>query len=225
MTEFIEMTLRSVVAISALFASTKVMGRRELAEMSMFDYILGISIGAIGAELAINLEEDWYDYVVVMGIFVGLHQISTFLTMKNTWARKFFEGAPVILMQDGKIIEKNLRRVQYDINTLLEDCRLEGYFDITDVDTAIMESTGTISFIPKEQDETKQIQIPANLIIEGRIIRHALEGIGKDEAWLREKLHQENIEMSEVLLASYNKKRGLKIHERTRDITVKHIIE
>lgn len=223
--EYTEMILRAILAIASLFISTKVMGRRELAEMSMFDYILGISIGAIGAELAVNLEESWYDYLIVMGVFVGLHQCITYATIKSVWARKFFEGSPIIIMQDGKIIERNLKRVHYDINTFLEECRLEGYFDLAEVHTAIMESTGTISFIRKTKDPRKQKDLAANLIIDGKAISLSLKEIGKDEKWLEDSVRKQGAEIEDVLLATYNQDKEIKLYLKKEQIDIKHVLE
>lgn len=223
--EYTEMILRAILAIASLFISTKVMGRRELAEMSMFDYILGISIGAIGAELAVNLEESWYDYLIVMVVFVGLHQCITYATIKSVWARKFFEGSPIIIMQDGKIIERNLKRVHYDINTFLEECRLEGYFDLAEVHTAIMESTGTISFIRKTKDPRKQKDLAANLIIDGKAISLSLKEIGKDEKWLEDSVRKQGAEIEDVLLATYNQDKEIKLYLKKEQIDIKHVLE
>ncbi len=225
MSDYIEMVLRAILAIIALFACTKVMGRRELAEMSMFDYILGISIGAIGAELAINIEEPFYDYLIVMAIFVGIHQLITLSTLKSLWARKFFEGSPIVIMEEGKISERNLKRVHYDINTFLEECRLKGYFDLAEIQTAIMESTGTLSFIPKAKKGEEQKHLVANLVVDGKIIEINLKSIKKDEEWLRAKISKENRKLEEILLATYNEKDEFRLYLYKENVDIKHVLE
>ncbi len=225
MSDLLRMGIRSVVAMIALFMSTKVMGRRELAEMSMYDYILGITIGAIGAELAINLDESWFDYIFVLSIFVILHKIMTILTMRSVIAKKFFQGSPIIVMQEGKLIYKNLKRVHYDINTFLEECRLSGYFDINDLDTVIMESTGTLSFIEKADDKKEQDYIVANIIVDGKIIYENVERVGKDKSWIDGELKYRKIKEEDVLLAIYSDKKGIKFYMKEESVKVNHTIE
>lgn len=225
MRDLLVMGFRSVLAMVALFAATKVMGRRELAEMSMFDYIVGITIGAIGAELAINLEEPWFDYILVLTIFIAIHKIITMLTMNSLLAKKFFQGAPIVVMEDGKLIYKNLQRVHYDINTLLEECRLAGYFDLGDLNTIIMESTGTLSFIKKTKHPKPQEHIVANIIVDGEILYRNIEQVGFDKEWIQEALERREIEAKDVLLAIYSEKRGLMLHLKKEEVTVRHTIE
>ncbi len=225
MNELLRMIGRSALAMVALLVSTKVMGRRELAEMSMFDYIVGITIGAIGAELAINLEEPWFDYIFVLSVFIVIHKIITVLTMKSMIAKKFFQGAPIVVMEDGKLIYKNLQRVHYDINTLLEECRLAGYFDLGDLNTIIMESTGTLSFIKKMKDKEQQKYIVANIIVDGKILYRNIEEVGFDKHWIQEALKSRKIEEKDVLLAIYSEKKGLMFHLKEEKVKVKHTIE
>ena len=89
----------------------------------------------------------WYHFVSTMVVYVAVYMLIAIVTVKSLWARKFFEGAPIILIQDGKIIRKNLKSVHYEVNSLLEECRLAGYFDINDIQIAAMESGGRISFL------------------------------------------------------------------------------
>lgn len=201
------------------------MGRKELAQMSIFDYVVGISIGSIGAQMAFDIKEDWYDFLIVLIVYVTIHYLITWATIKSLWARKFFEGAPIIIMEEGKIIEKNLKRVHYDVNTFLEECRLAGYFDIADIHTAIMESSGKISFIIKDNNMDKQEFLVANLIIDGKVMHNNLTEVNKDIQWLQEEVRRQGEEIENILLATYNHEQKLRVYMKMCDINISHVLE
>lgn len=225
MHECIQIALRSSLAITILFIFTKLMGRKELAQMSIFDYVVGISIGSIGAQMAFDIKEDWYDFLIVLIVYVTIHYLITWATIKSLWARKFFEGAPIIIMEEGKIIEKNLKRVHYDVNTFLEECRLAGYFDIADIHTAIMESSGKISFIIKDNNMDKQEFLVANLIIDGKVMHNNLTEVNKDIQWLQEEVRRQGEEIENILLATYNHEQKLRVYMKMCDINISHVLE
>lgn len=234
--EFMEVVIRSIASILTLFIMTKLMGRRQISQLSMFDYVVGISIGSIAAQMTVDTDIEWFHSLTAMGVYVGVYILITLATVKSLWARKFFEGAPIILMQDGKIINKNVRKVRYDANNLLEECRLAGYFDVNDINLAIMESGGKISFLPKVQKRPVNVEdmgvlpaaegLVANVIMDGHIMPDNLKAIGKDEKWLLKQLNEKKVTSpKDVLLATCDIQDTFNVFLKNEAINVKHCLE
>lgn len=236
MEELVQIIIRSFLAIATLFVLTKVMGQKELSQLSIFDYIIGISIGSIAAQMAFDVEETWYEFMIVLLIYVGTYYMINWLSLKSLWLRKFFDGVPIILMQNGKLIDKNLRRVRYDVNTFLEACRMAGYYDIATIDTAIMETSGRVSFLPKVSYRTVQVgdlgikpppeTLVANLIIDGKILVNNVKALEKDEQWLKNQIRKISSEPIEhILLATYTPEDKVKIYLKNETFDVKNGLE
>ncbi len=234
--EYQVIVIRSVTSIITLFLLSKLMGRKQVSQLSMFDYVVGISIGSIAAAMTVDTEIKWYYFVTAMGIYAGIYILIAMASIKSLWARKFFEGAPIILIQDGKIICKNVKKVRYDINSLLEECRFAGYFDVSDINIAIMESNGKVSILPKLnkrmvtigdlQLAVKPDGLVANVVIDGCIMTGNLKAIGKDEKWLLKEIKKQNVEsLKEILLATCDVNDTCNLFLKNEDINVKHCLE
>ncbi len=234
--ELVNVLIRSLGSIVTLFIMSKLMGRKQISQLSTFDYIMGISIGSIAAQMTTATETEWFHFVSAMGVYVAVYMLIAVITVKSLWARKFFEGAPIILIQEGKIITKNLKSVHYEVNNLLEECRLEGYFDINDISMATMESDGRISLLAKVDKRPVNVGdmklspppegLVANIIIDGNIMGDNLKAIGKEEGWLLKELKKQNISSpQDVLLATCDVKDVCNIFLKSEDINVKHCLE
>ena len=154
MKEVLTVIMRSIVSLTVLFAVTKLLGKKQVSQLSLFDYVIGISIGNFAAEITMNMETQFINGIVAMIVF-GLIAFSvSIITMKSITLRRFFMGTPTILIQKGKILEKNLKKVKFDVNDLLEECRSNNYFDLKEIEYALMESKGTVSILPKDESVT-----------------------------------------------------------------------
>ena len=213
MNELLDVTVRAILSLITLFLVTKMLGKKQVSQLSLFDYVIGISIGNFAAEMTINLESTeihgiWA--VVLFGLFAYIVNV---LTMKSIWLRRFFMGTPTVLIQNGKILEKNLKKVKFDLNDLLEEVRIDGYFDLSQVEYAIMEANGSLSILPKTEYKTvtvgdMKLKTPkeglcANVIIDGKIMHNNLDRIGKKEKWLNSQLKVKGYsDISKILLAT-----------------------
>jgi uncharacterized membrane protein YcaP (DUF421 family) len=112
---------RSVISLLALFVLTKMLGRKQVSQLSAFDYVIGISMGSIAAEMTINMDTPFFDGLTAMVAYAVIAYIISWLTIKSIRLRHFFTGTPVVLIQDGKIIKKNLRKSLIDINDLMQE--------------------------------------------------------------------------------------------------------
>lgn len=208
----------SLVSLCALFILTKIMGNREMAQLSMFDYISSIAIGSIAGEMAAMSTDNLIEPLLSMTVLSFLTLSINYLTCKSIILRRLFQGQALLLYQEGQIYEKNLLSAKLDIGELLAECRVMGYYNLEEIHTIFLESNGKISILPMvtkrpltpEDINMEPIQtIPmANIIIDGRIMRGNLQSIGKDEAWVNNRLNHRGIkDINEVMLATFDNTR------------------
>ena len=236
MEELTTVTIRSIVSLIVLFVITKLLGKKQVSQLSLFDYVIGISIGNFAAEITINIEAQFIDGIVAMTIFGLIAYLVSIITMKSILLRRFFMGVPTILIQNGKILEKNLKKVKFDVNDLLEECRSQGYFEISEIEYALMESKGTLSILPKGEYKPLNIKdmnikptkqsLTANVIIDKKIMYNNLKNMNKDENWLNEQLKQKGYKTKEnILLATLDVNEKLTIYEKNKDTKILNVLE
>lgn len=161
------MNILYIVLLSAgsffvLFILDKLMGNRQLSQMSFFDYVVGITIGSIAAEMATDLEADWYHAIIAMAVYALIEIVLSFISRKSKKARKFLNGEPILLINKGGIIAKNLQKARITRDDLLSEARVQGYFDIKEIAYAIMEDSGNISFLPYGKQSSSSDTAPSN---------------------------------------------------------------
>lgn len=213
MNECINIAIRTFIVIIILFFLTKLLGKKQISQLSLFDYIVGITIGSIAADISLDIEKNFIAGLLSLLIFVFVSYLITVLTMKSIKARRFFTGVPTVLVEKGKIIESGLRKTKIDINELLAEARIAGYFDLEEIDYALMEINGTISFLPREKEKpaTKKDMnikcdnggLTVNAIIDGKYMDNNMRAIGKDKKWLDHEVKiQGHDNYDDILLAT-----------------------
>lgn len=217
--------LTSLGSIVVLFMLTKLMGARQLSQMSMFDYINSITIGSIAAEMATSLEGDFLLPLTAMIVYGLIVTLISIITCKSMSLRKLFNGKPVVLYENGKIYEKNLLSAKLDINEFLTQCRVAGYFDLSQLQCAVMETNGQLSFLPLSEQRPvtpqdlqlkPQPEAPAaNVIIDGHVLTENLKYTGNDDTWLKKQLEQQCIKLDEVFLATCDAQNTLTVYRMT----------
>lgn len=200
--DFLMLIIKSIGSLFALFILTNLLGKKQINQLNMFDYVIGISIGNVVAEMTVNKEVNFFDGIIVMAIYSLLSLIVSFITIKSIKFRKIISGTPTILMENGKLIRNGLKKVKIDVNEFLEEARTCGYFDISELEYAIMETNGKISFLSKNKytSVTKDDLNLKNsykgpsieLIIDGAIIDNNLKKINKNRSWLITRLNNMN---------------------------------
>ncbi len=232
--DILQVILTSILSLVALFLLAKLMGIRQISQMSMFDYINGITLGSIAAELATNLEE-WERPLTAMIIYGLAAALINWVTCKSLSLRKLFNSSPLILFEHGKLYEKNLASAKMDINEFLTQCRVNGYFDLEQVDTAILETNGQISFLPKaaQRPVTPQdLQMTPDperpcvtLILDGHLLPENLKFTGNDDTWLKKQLEANHIKLEEVFLGTCNSQNQLCVYPMTGKKMVHQMFE
>lgn len=236
MKDFLVLLLETAISIIVLFGVTKLVGRKQISQLNIFDFIIGITLGNIAAEMAVNKEVNLLSGIAAMIIYALSSLGVSYITSKSIKARRFFTGTPIIIIQNGKILEDGLNRIRFDINDLLEECRVNGYFDLSEIEYAIMESNGQISFLPKSKFapltpndmkiKTSYKGLSANLVIDGNIMEDNLKQIGKDKKWLLKRLENNGYSrLEDILLVICDTDEKLTIYEKNLDLQPTNVLE
>ena len=139
--------LSSLLSIAVLFLLAKLMGTKQVSQMTMFDYVVGITIGSIAAELATELEEPLRPLTALIVYGVTAFVISI-LTNKFLKVRSMVTGKPLVLLENGVIYRENLKKARLDLNEFLTYCRIGGWFDLNQLQSAVLEHNGVVSCLP-----------------------------------------------------------------------------
>lgn len=198
MTEILKVLLMSLFSATVLFLIAKVIGHKQVAQLEFFDYITGITIGSIAAELATTLEKPWWKPLISMLVFGFVTVALSLITRQFPRSRKFINGSPTIVMNDGKLYRKNMKKSKLELSEFLLLCRQEGYFNLDDIKTAVFEYNGKLSILPvstKRPLNPEDINltpepehIGTEIIMDGRIIGDNLKRKGLNEVWLKKEL-------------------------------------
>ena len=198
--DIIKVCSTSLLSAFSLFVIAKITGHKQMAQLDFFDYITGITIGSIAAELATELESPWKPLVamVVYG-FVALGL--TIIAHKAPKLRKYINGTPTIIMDNGKIYRKNMKKAKLELSEFMVLCRQKGYFDLNDIETAIFEYNGRITILPKSKNRPltpedmnmspKKASICTEVIMDGRILHENIKRLGLDLIWLDKELKKQ----------------------------------
>jgi len=187
------------------------MGRRQISQLNFFDYVNGITIGSIAATLATDISRESLPTFIGLLAYTFWVLFLNLLEEKNRTLRRIINGKSVIVIQNGKILENNLREYGYTIDDLKMILRTQGAFNLADVEYAILEANGKISTLLKSQVrpatpkdfgiDTEYQGIPIDLISDGKIIADNLNLVGLTEDWLRGKLSELRLKPEDVFYA------------------------
>ncbi len=233
---FMQVIPRGLISLITLLFITKLLGKRQVSELSLFDYVIGISIGNFAAEITINTDVHLANGVFAVILFGLVAYIVSKLTLKSVWMRRIVNGVPSILFDNGMFITKNMKKNHFDINDLLEEARLNGYFNIDEIECAILETNGKVSFLPKSQNKPvtqKDMKIKstksclyANVIIDGKYMIDNLKEIKKDKEWLESKLKAKGYKsIKNIVLATVDNQDKIIIYEQKNCSKVSSVLE
>ena len=200
--ELIKVLLTTVLSAFVLFVITKLIGKKQFSQLDIFDYVTGITIGSIGAELATELE-DPLKPLTAMIAWGAVSYILSVIEDKFNRSRKYINGSPCMLMNNGKLMRKQFAKSKIDLSEFLMTARQAGYFDLSEVKSAILEYNGKISFLPYAENApltpSAAAYAPADapvfypIILDRKLIGERLRALGFDEAWLKKKLASEKL--------------------------------
>lgn len=206
--------LATLGAIVVLFFLSKLMGNKQISKMNMFDYINGITIGSIAAEMATSLEADVLKPLLAMILFGVVTYVISIITNKSTALRRLITGKSIVLFDNGKLYKNNFKKAKIDMTEFLEELRSNGYFSMGDIELVVFEPSGKLSIMPKPQKRPcttgdLALAVPkdrpeVNVILDGKILQKNLKYSGNNLEWLNKKLKSNNLLTKEVFLATVN---------------------
>ncbi|AJY77283.1 DUF421 domain-containing protein [Paenibacillus beijingensis] len=210
MPDWLGVALRTLFAVAVLFCLTKVLGKRQISQLSFFEYITGITIGSIAAYISLDLDARWYLGLVSLGVWVAVSTGIEFLQMKSKMARDIIDGKATVLIKDGKVLEDNLKKERLTTDELMEQLRKRNIFKVADVEFAVMEPSGDINALLTRENQPltpKHLGIkvgpeqePQAVIMDGKIMDEPLATIGLNRAWLNTELEKLGVSIDNVFL-------------------------
>ena len=211
--DIIKVILSALLSVAALFIITKIMGHKQVSQLDFFDYVSGITIGSIGAELATELESP-ENPLIALCVWGAASVVLNLFAHKVPRTRKYINGTPTILMNEGRIYRKNLKQAKLDLSEFMLLCREQGYFDLEEIQTAVFEHNGKLSILPRAASRpatpedlkitAKATHLGVELIMDGRVMGDNLSRIGRDRAWLDVRLKAQGYNgVKDIFLAVY----------------------
>lgn len=205
--QYVQTVLAAILSITAMFIITKCIGCRQMSQMSLFDYVNGITIGSIGAELATALPHEILDPLIAMIVYGGISILLAWITNKSRRLAGIINGRPLILFRNGKLIKKSFKKARLDVDEFVMHCRSGGYFDLSQIECVILEANGKLSIMPKSENRPltpQDMGIPVEratlytaVIVDGVVDWNRLREEGLDEKWLDRQLHAMDIRSPE----------------------------
>lgn len=206
--DLLRVIVTSLVSLAALFLLTKLMGNKQVSQMNLFDYIVGITIGSIAAEMATELDTP-ENSLVAMAVYAVVAVGISLLTNKSLAARRVMTGKPLVLMDGGTIYRENLKKAKMDLSEFLMYCRIGGFFDLNQIQTALLEHNGTVTFLPVELQrpatpadfslQPTQTMLQTPVILDGEVLPGNLQRVGKDVTWLMRQLEKQGYQEPEAV--------------------------
>ncbi|MDK2788347.1 MAG: hypothetical protein PWP07_1592 [Epulopiscium sp.] len=218
----VEIIIQTLLAFFGIWFIARLLGRKQIAQLTVYEYINGITFGSIAATLATDLNQRTWHHLIGLFLFGILTWCMSYLSIKSKELETIFQGEPIIVIQQGKILEENLKRCLYSINDLQEQLRIGNVFDIKDVKYAIVESNGNLSIMRYEDQEPVTLKdiglMPDSrepftaVILNGKLIHKNLKIMHIDEKWLKKQLNLKGIsDFKDVMYAAVNKNKQIYI--------------
>ena len=212
MHEYAEVTVRTIAAFVLLLITSRMLGKQTISNMTFHDFVSGITLGAIAANLALNDKLSPWHVIVSMLIFFGISLLVSKLALENRTWRRWVSGTPTVIVENGTILEDNMRKIRYTVDSLAQSLREKGIFDMEEVEYACLEDHGKLTVKKKSEYEwvtRRDLQLnpaavrsfPVELIIDGNIIEDNLAHNGLTVQWLERELKQRNKTVADVFYA------------------------
>ena len=208
MDDLLYIVVTAFVSVAVLFILSKLIGNKQMSNLNMFDYVNGITIGSIAAEMATSEISDFWQCFVALLVYALIMILLTILSQKSAVCRRFFTGKSIVLYDRGKLFKRNLTTAKIDFNEFLTMLRDKEYFSLDDVETVMFEHTGQISVLPKDKSRpvspddlkivTQQKRIEVVVVADGRVLKKNLNSTGNNMDWLNSELEKQNEKIETV---------------------------
>jgi uncharacterized membrane protein YcaP (DUF421 family) len=202
--------IRSIIFIVVLIVMTRILGKKQISEISFFEYVSGITIGSIAGEVIMGLDNNIGHGVLAIAVFSSITLLVDILALKSKKFRDLVEGTGTILIKDGKIMEDNLKKEKYSISELDSLLRQKDVFNLADVEFAMLEPKGDLSILLKKENRpltSKNMnlqvagdKVPQTIIMDGTIVNNKMSAAGKDRNWLHTELDKLGVTIENVFM-------------------------
>jgi uncharacterized membrane protein YcaP (DUF421 family) len=222
---------RIITILPLLLFITLFMGKRAIGELPIFDFLIIVTLGAVvGADIADPSIKHLPTAIAIIGIGI-LQKVVAKWKISNRKIGRLLTFEPTVIIQNGKFLNKNLKKIRYSIDNILQMLREKNIFDINEVETAIIEANGALSVLKKPQKNSVTLEdmkiekttstISFPVIVEGTIYSNVLRDFSLNEAWIKQQLsHHGIIDIKNVFFASINKNLELHISLKDENITI-----
>jgi uncharacterized membrane protein YcaP (DUF421 family) len=202
--EYIMLILRTLFLYTVILVIFRVMGKREIGELSILDLVVFIMIGEMAVTAIEYPEEPLIDTLLPMTIIVMVQVILAIISLKSKPFREFVDGKPTLIISKGKIDENAMKRQRYNYDDLMLQLREKDVYNMADVEFAILEPSGKLSVMKKEETEQEgSLTLP--LILDGEVQIKHLKLIGKNSFWLRKELRERGFpNVKEISFCSFH---------------------
>ncbi|WP_110933043.1 DUF421 domain-containing protein [Paenibacillus bouchesdurhonensis] len=207
---WLEVVVRTLVSVVVLFFLTRMLGKRQVSQLSLFEYITGITIGSITAYISLDVDTDWYLGIVSLVVWVLVSYGIEVLQLKSKRSRNWIDSKATILIKDGKIMEDNLKKEKLTNEELLEQLRKKSVFKAAEVEFAVIEPSGEVNVLLKSEYQPitpshlgiKVAPEPESqaVILDGRVMDEPLSTLGLNRAWLDTELEKLGVSIDNVFL-------------------------
>ncbi|MEK5240389.1 DUF421 domain-containing protein [Paenibacillus sp. FSL L8-0470] len=197
---YVEILMRTILAVGLLLLIPRILGKQTLSSMTSNDFVTSITLGSLAANLAFNISLKSSYLVLSLVVITAISFLLSFIALKSRSLRSWISGSPTVLIEDGKIMEANMRKIHYTLDSLDQALREKDIFNIEEVEYAVLEDNGQVSVLKKEayQFVTKQdlglaLQsqvFPVELIMDGVLVEDNLKRNGLTREWLENELRQ-----------------------------------
>lgn len=233
--DFLRVFIMAPVSIALLFILCKLIGNKQIANLSMFDYVNGITIGSIAAEMATCRFEEMLDCAVALILYAAILIVLALASQKSLKLRRFFTGKNIILYDHGKIYKRNFSTAKMDFNEFLSTLRNQGYFSLDNIETAMLEQNGQISVLPKDAnrpvtpDDLKlrvhQTRPETMVVLDGKILERNLKSTGNNRDWLLAQINAQEKQLKNIFAAACDGDNNLKIIDTSQSNPTNDIFE
>lgn len=210
---YVSVLTKTVFGFALLWGITRVLGQKQISQLTLFDYITGITIGSLTAEL-ISPTGNWPPMVLSLIAWGGLTWLLNRVNLFGRSLHRILDGSPSIVIRKGKIVEAEMKRVQLNMQELASLLRVKGFFSVEEVEFALLETNGQLSVLPKSERRPVQPRdlgltpeyegLSSHVIHEGRVLKHGLQQAGYEEEWLMKRLRQQDAKLEQVFSAWIN---------------------
>ena len=231
--------IRAIITYALALILTILMGRKLISQMTFFDFVVGVSMGSMAANLSIGSKNTITSSLTSLITFALLTILIGYIHIKNFKVRKIINSEPVVLISYGNIVEHNMKRVRITIEQLTMLLREKNFFSLADVEFAILESNGKLSVLPKADKAPltpSHMNIPTvskglmrDIVIDGNLMKENLSFAGIDIQWLNSQLNMNGIKnISDIFYAGIDNAKNLyfsKKNNENEEINNKYGIE